>query len=319
MSERRERAERIEFLRTKYGAEMLIDVAWVRDMPTFLRQGPHSLGFHDILLVTQGEGSYALDGHVHEVKPRSVFFMAPNQVRRWNVRDLDGLCLFFLHSFVDEFLSDGAFLDALPYFNCAAEAAALHLNAREATHLRRRLSEMQGEFAEPRRDSQLVLRAGLHATLIELARAHAARHPGIKPRAANATTAAFKALVRDLVRREHRVAPFARRLKVSANHLNVLCRQHLGTSAKAVIAEALTLEARRALVNSGRSAETIAVELGFRDPSYFARFFKRMTGQTPSAFRKRQLDAPPGASRETRQERAGKASASTVGRAESIR
>src|SRR5262249_37282051 len=87
------RTELVEFLRTKYGAEMLIDVAWVHEMPAFLRKGPHALAFHDILLVTEGSGSFALDGRVHQVRPHTVLFTTPAQVRRWNVRGLDGLCL----------------------------------------------------------------------------------------------------------------------------------------------------------------------------------------------------------------------------------
>ena len=114
MAIRREQAELVEFLRGKYGSELLIDVAWLRDMPTFMRKGPHRLAFHDILLVTKGTGRYLLDGHEHRVGPRTVFFTAPHQIRQWDARGVEGLCLLFPPSFVGEFLSDGAFALAKP-------------------------------------------------------------------------------------------------------------------------------------------------------------------------------------------------------------
>jgi AraC family transcriptional activator of pobA len=285
MAARKHGTELVEFLRTKYGAEILIDVAWVHDMPTFMHKGPHRLGFYDVLLVTRGEGRYVLDGYVHAVRPGTVLFTAPHQLRQWDVRNLDGLCLFFLPSFVSQFLSDTEFLSRLPYFNCRADTAALQLHPRASALLRRRLLEMQREFAGLRADSADVLRAGLYKILIQLARDFASEHPRARLRPANRTTAAFQALVAARVQRAHRVAVFAAQLKVSANHLNAMCQRHLGQSAKAVIAEALVLEARRALTIRGRSVEAVGASLGFKDPSYFARFFKRMTGQSPTSFR----------------------------------
>src|SRR5688500_9649609 len=87
--------ERIDFYRTKYGPEVLIDTAWVREMPTFLEHDAHQLTFYDILLVTRGKGFFWLDSHRYPVRRGCVFFTSPGQVRLWRVQNLDGLCLFF--------------------------------------------------------------------------------------------------------------------------------------------------------------------------------------------------------------------------------
>jgi AraC family transcriptional activator of pobA len=47
----------------------------------------------------------------------------------------------------------------------------------------------------------------------------------------------------------------------------------------------LLMEAQRLLIYTSASAVQIAAELGFQDPAYFSRFFKRHTGLTPLAFR----------------------------------
>jgi AraC family transcriptional activator of pobA len=52
-----------------------------------------------------------------------------------------------------------------------------------------------------------------------------------------------------------------------------------------VIHQRLITEAQRNLIYTGKTAADIALSLGFSDPAYFNRFFKRMTGQTPKNFR----------------------------------
>ena len=277
--------ERVEFLRTKYGPELLIDVAWVHDMPAFMREDPHRLKFHDILLVTQGGGYFSLDGYAHAVRPGTVFFTVPHQLRHWNARNVDGLCLIFLPVFVTEFFNDPGFVDRLPYFSCKAETAALALGANDKRWLSRRLLDLQREFSNLRTDSGHVLRAGLYDVLIMLARMHRRAHPNAAPRSLNPVVAAFRALVAERIRRDHNAASYAERLDVSANHLNALCKRHLGVTAKSVIVDALAVEARAALMFSNSTTEAISAELGFKDSSYFSRFFKRATGVTPSAFR----------------------------------
>ena len=49
----------------------------------------------------------------------------------------------------------------------------------------------------------------------------------------------------------------------------------------------LLLAARRQLIYTERNVAEIAYHLGFSDPSYFTRFFKRATSLTPAEFRRR--------------------------------
>ena len=64
MPSARHATQRVDFHRTKYGPEILIDIAWVHEMPTFILTTPHWLAFYDILLVTRGRGWFSLDGEV---------------------------------------------------------------------------------------------------------------------------------------------------------------------------------------------------------------------------------------------------------------
>lgn len=97
----------------------------------------------------------------------------------------------------------------------------------------------------------------------------------------------YRQLVELRAAQQHGVAQYADALAVSPAHLNRLCRQHLGASAKDVIQDRLEVVARRMLLFSNDSAAQVSRRLGFADPSYFTRFFRRRTGMTPAAFRAR--------------------------------
>ena len=82
--------------------------------------------------------------------------------------------------------------------------------------------------------------------------------------------------------RTHRsVQHYADLLHVSPNHLNALCRRQLGKTASALIQERVLVEARRLLRHTDATIGQVADALGFEDASYFGRYFRKHTGQTP--------------------------------------
>ncbi len=52
-----------------------------------------------------------------------------------------------------------------------------------------------------------------------------------------------------------------------------------------MISQRLILEAKRELSFGALTVKEIAFKLGFRDASYFSRFFKKHTGQNPDGFK----------------------------------
>ncbi|ABY98285.1 TPA: helix-turn-helix domain-containing protein [Pseudomonas putida] len=87
--------------------------------------------------------------------------------------------------------------------------------------------------------------------------------------------------------REHlSVEDFAARLNVPSLQLNQLCRALSGQTALQVVHQRLLLEARRNLIYTRMSIGQLSDSLGFTDPTYFARWFKRLSGQTPNGYRR---------------------------------
>jgi AraC family transcriptional activator of pobA len=98
----------------------------------------------------------------------------------------------------------------------------------------------------------------------------------------------FRALVEQHYLEHWRVADYAHALSVTPSKLNRVSKALAGRSAFEIAQERLLLEARRRLVYIAAPVQLLAYELGFEDPAYFNRFFKKRTGMTPARFRRQQ-------------------------------
>ena len=87
------------------------------------------------------------------------------------------------------------------------------------------------------------------------------------------------------------VARYARALAVPDDRLHAICMRVTGRGPLAHIHRRSIDEARKRLVRSALPIEAIAAELGFSDPGYFNRFFKRQVGESPGLFRRRAVAA----------------------------
>jgi AraC family transcriptional activator of pobA len=123
--------------------------------------------------------------------------------------------------------------------------------------------------------------AGASATLAE-AEGRALRH-----------LARYREQVELRFRSQPSLDALAAPIGITTTQLNRICRQHLRCSALDVLHQRLLLEAKRELGYTTLQVRQIADDLGFSDPAYFTRFFLRLTGQSPSAWRASQAARRP--------------------------
>ncbi len=97
--------------------------------------------------------------------------------------------------------------------------------------------------------------------------------------------ARYRALVDARFRLQPSVADLAAELGITATQLNRVCRAQLGRGALDLLHARMVLEAQRQLAYTTQSVKHIALDLGFNDPGYFSRFFQRLAGMSPSAWR----------------------------------
>ncbi|MBN1416187.1 MAG: helix-turn-helix domain-containing protein [Bacteroidales bacterium] len=79
---------------------------------------------------------------------------------------------------------------------------------------------------------------------------------------------------------------YAQKLSISPNYLNAICKEIFNKTVSELIQERIILEAKRLLVNTGLNVSEISYKLGFKDNSYFGRYFKKAVGLPPERYRK---------------------------------
>jgi AraC family transcriptional regulator, transcriptional activator of pobA len=99
------------------------------------------------------------------------------------------------------------------------------------------------------------------------------------------TVQRFRQLIELHYRDNLSIEGFAKLLGVTRAHLHNACGRSARCTPLKLVHDRVLEEARLRLENTEFPIEQIAYGLGFRDPGYFNRFFKRLTGVAPGAYR----------------------------------
>ncbi|MBS1566261.1 MAG: AraC family transcriptional regulator, partial [Bacteroidetes bacterium] len=95
----------------------------------------------------------------------------------------------------------------------------------------------------------------------------------------------FKLFVEKSLTDQPAITDIAEELAVSTDSLYQIVKYYSGLSPKEFMTNRLMLEARRRMYYGERSSvKELAFELGFNDPDYFSRLFKKFTGKTVAEF-----------------------------------
>jgi AraC family transcriptional activator of pobA len=148
------------------------------------------------------------------------------------------------------------------------------------------LEQLLAEAAWPQQGHELILEWLARAALLLLVRAQAEhRLADQSGRGDFALYSRFRAEVEGRYKEQWQVGQYAAALRVTPTRLNRLCLRIAGRSAFDIAQERLLLEACRQLTYLPASVASIAYELGFQDPAYFSRLFKKRFGLTPREYR----------------------------------
>ncbi|HEY8957374.1 helix-turn-helix transcriptional regulator [Chitinophaga sp.] len=94
----------------------------------------------------------------------------------------------------------------------------------------------------------------------------------------------FKLVVETSLTEQPSINAIADKLALSTTSLYRIVKEYTGTSPKDYFTNRLIAEAQRRLRYSNTSIKELAYELGFNDPDYFSRLFKKSTGKSASDF-----------------------------------
>ena len=95
----------------------------------------------------------------------------------------------------------------------------------------------------------------------------------------------FLQLVTQHCTEHHQIGYYADRMCLTERYLSTVVRQTSGTTAKDWIDRALITRIKIELRHTEKSAAQIAEEMHFTNPSFFSKYFRRLTGMTPGEYK----------------------------------
>jgi AraC family transcriptional activator of pobA len=246
-------------------------------------------GLLQAVIVFAGGGEVHLDDMIMTISPPQAIVIPPTTIHAFKFEpDTHGYVLTISESLVLDASSrrGRALFDALFLQPCAIGLSAERSAAKTVNDL---LIHLLAEFHTLRRGHGSLTEWLAKSVLLLLERQLASQQMSKQAPGGRAQLfTRFRALVEQHYLKHWSVADYAKALNVTPSKLNRVSKTLAGRSAFEIAQERLLLEARRRLVYIAAPVQRLAYELGFEDPAYFNRFFKKRTGMTPARFRREQ-------------------------------
>jgi AraC-like DNA-binding protein/quercetin dioxygenase-like cupin family protein len=266
--------------------------------------GPRYISDFQILYVQLGDGSAIVDGSHFELRAGDIVFYGPNQrheVTSSHHSPLKLLGLHFLFRHQDLFfpqVTSNSYGNSQPY-DFGDELPACPLIPTPSPWLRphspglmqtrvealvlSHVSSPNSRLLEKRGLLLLMMESWYDAVVDRSPRLNC--HPAVE--------FARNEIARNVMARLT-TDSLSEQTKLSADHFGRLFKQQTGFTVREYVANQRLLEARRLLIEGKDNVSEIALAVGYDDPFYFSRQFRKAFGVAPSRFREHySLQCPP--------------------------
>lgn len=250
---------------------------------------PHRHEFYTIYWIRKGELTHTIDTVTHVVKKNTLFFLAPRQVHKMHFSDkVDGYMIAFPDAFMC--LQEAAGMAGIQQglFINNQFSSVITLDQEQEKEFEVVVERMIRELSEKEAGYETALNSLLRYFLVLASRIKGASMAAVPEQFAAHNSSLFlhfKNLIEEEFLHLKTVSDYAARLHIKPVLLNEISKQLSGITAGEHIRNRIILEAQRYLYNTDLTAKEVAYKLGFEDPHYFSRFFKKYTHQSPSEFR----------------------------------
>ncbi|HMU45949.1 MAG TPA: helix-turn-helix transcriptional regulator [Chitinophagaceae bacterium] len=244
----------------------------------------HRHDFFFVLVIEKGKGEHIIDFTSYPITGHSVFFMRPGQVHQLTLKKGSSG---YLLEFKNDFYSPARH-SANQLLRKVSSKNYCRPGSKRFKELIAVLDKIFNEFTSRQEKYFDVIKANMEIFFIELSRQ--SPNPGGLTNETNLyTQERLEELMQLLelnIYTKKQVSDYADMMHLTSYQLNTITKKLLGKTCSAVIDDHIILEAKRQLLATSEQVNQVADQLGYEDPSYFIRFFKKHTGYSPEAFRK---------------------------------
>ncbi len=247
---------------------------------------PHSHSYYQIIWFFSKGGTHSVDFRTYDIKRDTILFITKDQIHCFDENlDIKGWLIhfnesFFMHTDVDIFLKYNIFK--------TQENPCYALEHKTIDNAKNYMSLILGELSNRNQFGfENVIQFLLKCLLINLERVHQHKNEE-KMGLSNAYELQyyqFKELIEVNYKKNLQVKEYADAMHISTKTLATITKSMMQTSPAQIIAERVVLQAKRLLRFTSLQIGEVAFQLGFEDPSYFVKYFKRHVNMSPSIFR----------------------------------
>jgi AraC-like DNA-binding protein len=246
----------------------------------------HSLHRHDfffMLFVKNGKGHHQIDFIDYEVGDYSVFFIKPGQVHELILKKgTSGFMLQFTTDFYNPREKKASII-----LRKVSSKNLCHLSDARFQRIEFLINEIFQEFTDKQERYFDAIKSYLEVLFVQLLRQ--SENPNQLPSESKLYAQERLEELQDLIEKNivstKQVSDYAAMLNMSLYQLNAVTKSLLNKTASDLINEYIVLEAKRLLIATTNQVNQVADQLGYDDPSYFIRFFKKHIGLSPETFR----------------------------------
>ena len=242
-----------------------------------------------IILCTGGRKELQINFADYTLTPGSLAFIYPNSMWRPLATSSD----FEAHYFSIQGTSAkewNAFIDLDTVFSLSSYIAKhphTQLSLDETQVMTQYLNLLKSRYEA--NAQAIIIRFILSAFTLELNRIFTAREKSDRSKISRQEDILWKflTLLKQYHKEERTVNFYADKMCISPKHLSSVIKQMSHKTAHELIADFVTMTAKRLLKTTTMSIQEISDELNFANQSFFGKFFKQNTGQSPSAYRRK--------------------------------
>lgn len=248
---------------------------------------PKSIDGFSALIMLSGEATIQVNMKSYTIKPNTIVFFNPLSVIRSErvSANAAGYFLAYSKSFINDIQI--GLTASLPIYMHFRMSPILHVTQEDVAEILQVFQLMKRLLRSDKTQYRNEIVRSLFTTAFYIIAEINKREEAQRPKQGRCEVIfdEFMSLIEQHCRRERNVAFYAEQLNLTPKYFSTAIKEVSGKTAARWIDEAVILEAKTLLKYSGMSIQEIAYELNFSTQSFFGKYFKQHTGESPSRYK----------------------------------
>lgn len=245
---------------------------------------PHKHDHYELICIYSGEGTHYINFKPYPVSSGRIYFIQTGQVHIIPEFEREGLIFIISEELIHQFLGLYPSENGKGIFDPFTSKPYIDSDTETLDFLKAIYTSLSIELSVPQPDKRILF-SQISSLLLKVNNQHAFSDGNKLLSKDYSLMKRLRELITIHYREEHGVEFYREKLALPAKSLNRICVETTGRTVHGLLEDKLITEACSMLLTGNRSIKEIAFSLGFQDPAYFGRVFKKVVKVSPESYR----------------------------------